>query len=155
MKKFLVSLAFFSLAEAQIPEIEVVNSLKKEIVEDNPKSPEESQKILTKYFNDGCRIKVNDEKIILKQERFSQYASIAAAFFPKIKKNFELKISKDISKSDDGKVELNASLDISKNQKTKIDFVLENKKFSEIICKDVPLSKGQRFMLRGVFNLLK
>ncbi len=152
-----------SLAEAQISDVDIVNSLKNEIDSESSKNAEEFLNIFEKYFNDGCKITINDEKIILKKDRFSQYANIVAAFFPKIKKGYKFEIPKSIlnddgknnKKSDDKKSKLSAFLNISEKQRIKIDFVLENKKFSEVILKDVPLSRGQSLMLRGILNLLK
>ncbi|MBO4405312.1 MAG: hypothetical protein J5821_01120 [Alphaproteobacteria bacterium] len=163
MKKFLVGLLFCSLAEAQVSEVEVVTNLKDEIVSESSKNAKELQKILERYFNDGCKVVVNNEEMVLKKDRFSQYASVGAAFLPNIKKDYEFEFPKkdlsDDGKSDvedDGKrSELSAFLNISKKQRIKINFVLENEKLSEVVLKDVPLNRGQNLILRGIFNLLK
>ena len=165
MKKFVIGLLICFCAGAQVSDVEVVQNLQNEIVSEKSKNAEELQKVLERYFNDGCKVVVNDEEVVLKKERFPQYAKIGAAFVSKIKKDHEKDYKFEIPKNilnDNGRnneksdgIKQSVFLNISEKQRVKIDFVLENKKFSEVSLKDVPLSRGQKLMLRGVFNLLK
>ena len=155
MKRFLLSLLVCFCVNAQISDIDIIQKLKSELVSENSKNSEELQKILEKYFNDGCKVVVDREEIVLKRECFPQYTKIGAMFIPK--KAHNLEISKDILdknlKSEPKRI--STYLKISEKRKIKIDFALRNEKISEINCKDVPLNFKQRIMLKGIFNLLQ
>lgn len=164
MKKFLLGLLFCFCVSAQVSDVEVLRNLQNEIISENSKSSEDLQKILERYFNDGCKVTVNKEEIILKKDLFSQYANIGSVFLSKMKKDCELEFPKndlsDDSKNDkkgdsNKKLGLGVFLNISKKQRVKIDFILKDEKLSEVTLKDVPLNRSQSLMLRGIFNLLK
>lgn len=155
MKKFLLGLLICVCANAQVSDVDVIRKLKSELVSGKSKDSEELRKILEKYFSDGCKIVVNSEEIVLKRERFPQYAKIGAMFIPK--KDHDLEIPKDILdknlKNEPKKI--NTYLKVSEKRKIKVNFTLNNEKISEINCKDVPLSFKQCLMLKGIFNLLR
>lgn len=158
MKKFLVCLLFCFYINAQVSDISIVQNLQSEIASKKSKNPEELQKILEKYFNDGCKVVINSDEVVLKKENFKQYAKIGSIFIPK-SRSYKLKFSEKISdkdlKSQLKRTVLNTYLKISDNQKIGIDFVLENQKISEINCENIPLSLKQRLTLKGIINLLQ
>jgi hypothetical protein len=155
MKKFLLGLLICVCANAQVSDVDMIRNLKSELMSGKSKDSEELQKVLEKYFNDGCKVIVNSEEIVLKRERFPQYAKIGAMFIPK--KDRDLEILKDILdknlKNEPKKI--STYLKISEKRKININFTLNNEKISEINCKDVPLNFKQRLMLKGIFNLLR
>ena len=155
MKRFLLSLLVCFCVNAQVSDIDIIQKLKSELVSENSKNSEELQKILEKYFNDGCKVVVDREEIVLKRECFPQYAKIGAMFIPK--KDHKIEIPKNIldENLNDASGKTSTYLKISEKRKIKIDFALRNEKISEIECKDVPLNFKQRLMLRGIFNLLR
>lgn len=155
MKKFLLGLLICVYANAQVSDIDLIQKLKRELVSEKSRDSEELQKILEKYFNDGCKIIVNSEEIVLKKERFPQYAKIGAMFIPK--KDHDLEIPKDILDKNlkNEQKKISTYLKISEKRKIKINFTLNNEKISEINCEDVPLNFKQRLMLKGIFNLLR
>ena len=158
MKKCLLCLAISFCVNAQVSNISVVQNLQSEIASKKSKNPGELQKVLEKYFNDGCKVVINDDEIVLKKENFKQYAKIGSIFIPKSRR-YKLKFSEKISdkdlKNQLKRTILNAYLKISDNQKIGIDFVLENQKISEINCENIPLSLKQRLTLKGIINLLQ
>jgi len=153
MKKFLLSLLFCSCVSAQVSDVEVIQNLQEEIVSEKSKNSEELQRILEKYFNDGCRVIVNNEEIVLKKEYFPQYAKIGAMFVPKRYRKLEIpkSVLNENLKNASGKV----STYLNMLDKIKIDFALKNEKISEVSCKDVPMNFKQSLMLKGIFNLLR
>ena len=140
-------------ANAQVSDIGVIQNLKSELVSEKSKDSEELQKILEKYFNDGCKVVVNNEEIILKRECFPQYAKIGAMFVPKRYRKLEIpgSVLNENLKNASGKV----STYLNMLDKIKIDFALKNEKISEVSCKDVPMNFKQSLMLKGIFNLLR
>ena len=155
MKEFLFCLLICFSANAQVSDVNVIQNLKNEVISDKSKTSEELQEILEKYFNDKCKIVVNNEEITLNKNHFGRYAGIAAAVFPKIKGNYKLEVLKDVSNKDLSNKKTSTSVKLSEKQEVKIDFALENEKLSEVNCKDVPLTLKQRLMLKGVLNLLR
>ena len=155
MKKFLLCLLVCVCVNARVSDVEVIRNLKRELVSEKSRDSEEFRKILEKYFNDECKVIVNNEEVVLKKEHFPQYAKIGSMFVPK--KDHKIEIPKNIldENLNDASGKTSTYLNISEKRKIKIDFALRNEKISEIECKDVPLNFKQRLMLRGIFNLLR
>ncbi len=158
MKKFLFCLFICFGANAQVSDVDVIRNLRNEVISDKSKTSQGLREILEKYFNDKCKVAINSEEISLNRDHFSRYAGIVAAVFPKIKGDYKLEVLKNVSNKDlTNKLlkKINTSVKISDEQKIKIDFILKDKKISEINCKDIPLNLKKKLILKGVFNLLK
>ena len=158
VKKFLLGLLLCFCVDAKVSEGGVVQDLQSEIFSEKSKQPEELQKVLEKYFNEGCKIVVNDEEIVLKKEHFDQYSKIGALILPKINKDCKLEIlennlNENLKKNK--RSNLRVFLKISEKQKIKLGLVIENQKISEVSCEDVSLNLKQKVMLKGIFNLFQ
>ncbi len=157
MKKFLISLLICFCVDAHVSDIGVVQNLCKELASEKSKNSDGLQKVLDKYLNDGCKVTIGNEEVVLAREGFEQYAKIGAVFFTK--KAYKLEFLKDISNENLNKEQrkdtLNVSLKISEKQKIEVVFTLENKKISEVNCKNIQLNLKQQIMLKGIFNLIR
>ena len=157
MKKCLLCLAISFCVSAQVSGIDIIQNLQKGMISGKSKTSEELREILEKYFNDKCRVVVNSEEITLNKNHFSRYAGIVAAVFPKIKGDCKLEVLKNVLNENltNESKKINTSVKVSEKKEVKIDFVLKDKKISEINCKDVPLNLKKKLVLKGIFNLLK
>lgn len=150
MKYFL--LIFIFVFSNQIWSQDIVINFGKEIK--TAQTAEIYKNFLDKYFNDKCKIKINETEIILKEKNFQNYANVAAKFAPKIDKDFDIKI-KDEKELDDNEIFVESFVKISEQKILNVNCVIKNQKFSEIIFENLQLSLRQKLTLSLIVNLLR